>query len=57
MIHKDEGFCYVADVGGAFNGGGEVARVYIGDDGYWYLHGSTGHGFLVVGAVAVKVAR
>lgn len=57
MIHKDEGFCYVADVGGAFDGGGEVARVYIGDDGYWYLHGSTAHGFLVVGATAVKIAR
>ena len=57
MIHKDEGFCYPADVGGAFDGGGEVARVYIGDDGYWYLHGSTSHGFLVVGAVAVKMTR
>ena len=57
MIHKDEGFCYLADVGGAFHGGAEVARVYIGDDGYWYLHGSTGHGFLVVGAMAVKIVR
>ncbi len=57
MIHKDEGFCYLADVGGAFHGGGEVARVYIGEDGYWYLHGSTAHGFLVVGAMAVKTIR
>ncbi len=57
MIHKEEGFCYVADVGGAFNGGAEVARVYIGDDGFWYLHGSTGHGFLVVGAIAVTLTR
>lgn len=57
MIHKDEGFCYLADVGGAFNGGGEVGRVYIGDDGHWYLHGSTAHGFLVIGAVAVKMTR
>lgn len=57
MIHKDEGFCYLADIGGAFNGGGEVAKVYIGDDGFWYLHGSTSHGFLVVGAMAVKITR
>ena len=58
MIHKDEGFCYVAGVGGAFDGGGEVGRVYIGeDDGYWYLHGSTAHGFLVVSAMAVKMTR
>ncbi len=57
MIHKDEGFCYLADIGGAFHGGAEVGRVYIGDDGFWYLHGSTGHGFLVIGAVSVKITR
>jgi len=57
MIHKDEGFCYLADVGGAFHGGAEVGRVYIGDDGFWYLHGSTGHGFLVIGAISVKTTR
>ncbi len=57
MIHKDEGFCYLADIGGAFDGGAEVARVYIGDDGFWYLHGSTGRGFLVVRATAVKITR
>ena len=57
MIHKDEGFCYLAGVGGAFHGGGEVGRVYIGDDGYWYLHGSTAHGFLVIGATAVKMTH
>ena len=57
MIHKDEGFCYLADIGGAFNGGAEVARVYVGDDGFWYLHGSTGQGFIVVRAIAVKMTR
>ncbi len=57
MIHRDEGFCYLSDIGGAFNGGGEVARVSIGDDGFWYLHGSTGNGFLVVRATAVKITR
>ena len=40
MIHKDDGFCYLASLGGAFDGGAEGARVYIDDDGYWYLHGS-----------------
>ena len=57
MIHRDEGFCYLADIGGAFDGGAEVARVYIGDDGFWYLHGSTGRGFLVVRATAVNITR
>ena len=57
MIHKDEGFCYLGDIGGAFDGGAEVARVYVGEDGFWYLHGSTGRGFLVVRAIAVKLNR
>ena len=57
MIHQDEGICYLSGVGGAFHGGAEVARVYIHEDGYWYLHGSTGHGFLVVNATAVKIGR
>ena len=57
MIHKDVGFCYLADIGGAFDGGAEVARVYVGEDRFWYLHGSTGRGFLVVRAIAVKLTR
>jgi hypothetical protein len=57
MIHQDEGFCYLSSLGGAFDGGAEGARVYIGDDGFWYLHGSSGRDFLVLGATAVKVAR
>jgi hypothetical protein len=57
MIHKDEGFCYISDLGGALDGGGENVRVYISDDGYWYLHGTTAHGFLVAEAMAVKIVR
>lgn len=55
LIHKDEGFCYLAGVGGAFNGGAEVGYLEIRDDGFWYLHGRTGHGHLVVTAVAVTL--
>ena len=40
MIRKEEGFCYLTQLHGEFAGTGEQARVYIGDDGYWYLHGS-----------------
>lgn len=57
MIHQDEGICYLSGIGGAFQGGAEVARVYVHDDGYWYLHGSTGQGLLVVNATAVKMTR
>lgn len=28
----------------------------IDDDGFWYLRGSTGNGFLVVSAIAVEIA-
>ena len=53
MIRKEEGFCYLTAAAGAFNGGGEVANVYVGDDGYWYLGGQTGAGFLRLSAVSV----
>lgn len=41
MIAKEEGFCFLTEVGGHFAGGGESVRVYIGEDGYWYLHGKS----------------
>jgi hypothetical protein len=55
LIKKDEGFCTISGIGGAFNGGGEAAVLYIGDDGYWYLRGQTGAGFLRITATCVKV--
>jgi hypothetical protein len=55
MIHKDEGFCYIMGFAGAFHGGGEWAKVNIGDDGYWYLSGDTKAGFLRVTAISVKM--
>ncbi len=41
LIRKEEGFCALTGVGGGFQGGGEEAHVYIGDDGYWYLGGKS----------------
>lgn len=55
LIKKDEGFCTISGIGGAFNGGGEAAVLYIGDDGYWYLRGQTGAGFLRITATCVKL--
>lgn len=57
MIHKDEGFCYLAGLNGGFVGGAESGLVYIGDDGYWYLKGLTNQRFLRLHAVAVKLQR
>ncbi len=52
MIRKEEGFCYLTRVNGEFAGMGEQARVYIGDDGYWYLHGTA---FKPLAATAMSV--
>ena len=54
MIRKEEGFCYLTAVCGGFNGGGEIANVYVDDDGYWCLGGQTGTGFLRLSAVSVR---
>lgn len=42
LIRKEDGYCALTLVTGHFQGGGEVAGVYIGDDGYWYLGGQSG---------------
>ena len=41
LIRKEEGFCALTLVTGSFQGGGEMVRVYVGDDGYWYLGGDS----------------
>jgi hypothetical protein len=39
MLHRDEGFCFLAGVEGDFLGRGESIEVFIDKDGFWYLHG------------------
>jgi hypothetical protein len=41
LIRKDEGFCALTMVTGHFEGAGEMVRVYVADDGYWYLGGDS----------------
>jgi len=41
MIHKDKGFCYLSSIEGLNHPNAESAWVYLGDDGFWYLGGST----------------
>lgn len=51
MIHSSEGFCVLSAVGGALNGLGDEARVYIHpEDNYWYL---TGRGASPINASAL----
>ena len=41
LIRKEEGVCALTGVTGHFQGSGEQVRVYVGDDGYWYLGGTS----------------
>ena len=41
LIRKEEGFCALTLVTGSFQGGGEMVKVYVADDGYWYLGGES----------------
>jgi hypothetical protein len=41
MIRSDQGFCMLSRVQGHFEGDQEWVRVYVGDDGYWYLQGNS----------------
>lgn len=56
MIAKDEGFCFLSEFGGHFAGGGEAVRVYIGDDGFWYLGGKADQDIWAK-AISVKFAQ
>jgi hypothetical protein len=41
LIHSTDGIAMLTFVRGSFQGGGESVRVYVGEDGYWYLGGSS----------------
>jgi regulation of enolase protein 1 (concanavalin A-like superfamily) len=41
IMPKDDGFCALSLVTGHFQGGGEMVKVYIGKDGWWYLGGQS----------------
>ena len=53
MIQRSEGFCFLSEVAGHFEGGGERVGVTIGDDGFWYLDCDT-HQALFARAISVK---
>ena len=54
LIRQDEGFCALTLVTGHFQGGGEVVKVYIGEDGYWYLGGQSGQEGVAAKCVIVR---
>ncbi len=42
LLSLKEGFCFVSSVTGGFNGGGESIRLYVDDEGYWTMTGTSG---------------
>ena len=57
LIRQEEGFCALSLVTGHFQGGGEVVRLYVGDDGYWYLGGQSGQEGVAAQCIVVRYAR
>jgi hypothetical protein len=54
MLHKHQGICYLAGIGGMFRGYGERIAVQLKEDGYWYLEGSSAQPELWAKAVALR---
>jgi hypothetical protein len=57
IMPKADGFCALSLVTGHFQGGGEVVKVYIGEDGYWYLGGQSGQEGVAAQCIVVRYAR
>jgi hypothetical protein len=57
IIHKDEGFCVLASVGGRFEGVGESVHVYLADDGFWYLGGESNQTDVKATAFSVRFKK
>lgn len=54
MIKKDDGFCFLSTVSGAFRGGGEEVKVHLAADNYWYLSGRSAQAALSAKAMSVE---
>ena len=57
LIRATDGFCALTTVAGHFQGGGEVVRVYIGEDGYWYIGGDSSQKGVRAECVIVPFAK
>jgi hypothetical protein len=57
LIRKEEGFCALTMVTGSFQGAGEMVRVYVGDDGYWYLGGESHQEGVAAACIVVRFGK
>src|SRR4051812_13083692 len=55
MIGKDEGFCFISGVGGKYEGASEIARVSVGQDGFWCLDGQSRQNTMSARAISVRI--
>lgn len=53
MSKADHASCFLTAVRGSFKGAGELVRVYLGNDGYWYLGGSSGQNDVLGQAICI----
>ncbi len=54
LIRRDEGFCALTSVTGFFRGGGESVKVYVAEDGYWYLGGTSQQDSVAAECIVVR---
>ncbi len=54
LIRQEDGFCALTGVTGRFQGGGELVRVYVADDGYWYLVGRSGASDVAAECIVIR---
>jgi len=57
LIRKEEGFCALTLITGSFQGAGEMVRVYVGDDGYWYLGGDSHQEGVAAECIVVRYGK
>ena len=54
LIRSNEGFCALTMVRGRFEGCGEDVRVWVGEDGFWYLGGHSFQADVTAECVVVR---
>ena len=54
LIRQDEGFCALTSVTGHFMGSGELVKVYVAEDGYWYLGGTSAQEDVAAQCIVVR---
>ncbi len=57
LLRADEGFCALTSVTGHFAGSGEVVKVYVAEDGYWYLAGTSMQDDVAAGCIVIRYRK